>query len=257
MDPELLRLLLALLRDQNTTGSAETGGTWPYDDYGLQNTIGGLGAVDPAFAPVPNTIGAHDFGFVGDPFYMSEGTNGQAAIGGEPPMHVAPGFAPAPGQRTFADAAFTPMLANLDAAQMQRGRPQVQGLFGNAAAPAQPPVITRSNPPTAAGPVAAPTAEPLGIRGKGAGPQPAPTAQPVARFNDALPKAKQRQTKTIPKRQNAQQAVQQITRQAAATQPQRQFSAPAPTFTNAPASRSAAQNSLANTLNLLRSLVRR
>ena len=90
-----------------------------------------------------------------------------------------------------------------------------------------------------------------------AGPQPAPTAEPVARFNDALPKAKQRQTKSLPKRQNAQQAVQQITRQAAATQPQRQFSAPAPTFTNAPASRSAAQNSLANTLNLMRSLSRR
>jgi len=240
MDPELLRLLLEVLRNQQTTGSAETGGTWPYDDYGLQNTIGGIGAVmgegggdfaDGSIEAMNTNPTRHD---------TSPSTYG-GAVPYAPPAAVSP---------TRPVGMMSPEIGAI-LQQMQ------SGLGQRSVTPAGPPPTIQRSQGSSPRPVAAPTAEPLQIKGNGAGPQPAPTAQPVARFNDALPKAKQRQTKTLPKRQNAQQAVQQITRQAVASQPQRQFSAPAPTFTNAPASRSAAQSSLANTLNLMRSLVRR
>ena len=240
MDPELLRLLLEVLRNQQTTGSAATGGTWPYDDYGLQNTIGGLGAV----------MGESDGDFADGSI---EGMNANPTRHDTSPSTyggAVPYVPPASVSPTRPVGMMSPEIGAI-LQQMQTGLGQ------RSDTPTGPPPTIQRSQGSSPRPVAAPTAEPLRIKGNGAGPQPAPTAEPVARFNDALPKAKQRQTKTIPKRQNAQQAVQQITRQAAATQPQRQFSAPAPTFTNAPASRSAAQNSLANTLNLMRSLVRR
>ena len=232
MDPELLRLLLEVLRNQQTTGSAETGGTWPYDDYGLQNTIGGIGAV------------------------MGEG-GGDFADGSIEAMNANPTRHDTSPSTYGGGVPYVPPAAVSPSRPVGMMSPEIGAILQQM----QSGLGQRSVTPTPR-PVAAPTAEPK--------PVPAPTAepvekkvrprelpQPVSGFNDALPKAKQRQMKPLPKRQNAQQAVQQITRQAAASQPQRQFSAPAPTFTNAPASRSAAQSSLANTLNLMRSLVRR
>jgi hypothetical protein len=244
MDPELLRLLLALLRDQNTTGSAETGGTWPYDDYGLQNTIGGIGAV----------MGESDGDF-------ADGSI--EAMNANPTRHdtspstyggAVPYVPPAPVSPSRPVGMMSPEIGAI-LQQMQTGLGQ------RSDTPTGPPLTIQRSQDMSPRPVAAPTAEPLRIKGNGAGPQPAPTAEPVARFNDALPKAKQRQTKAVAQRQNAQQAAQRIVTQAVAAQPQRQYSAPAPvytpTFTPAPASRAAAQNTLAQALNTMRSLNRR
>ena len=323
MDPELLRLLLAIFGSQGEadTGSPDspyvpsltdyTGDYYsamttptPNDALGTQSTGGGQAEQQiGGLKPVPSLTTDRSF-FTPIPFATAmmptTDWNAQPAATG----HIGP--------RTFEDGTSTPgepdpvLVPQMIAGQFQQypanGVPRPQPTYLNALQAAlqqahanggrQPRdlFIGRSNEPyfdeydqafashrdpinpsligLFGGPAQGGLAGLANIKGNGAGPQPAPTAEPVARFNDALPKAKQRQTKTIPKRQNAQQAVQQITRQAQAAQPQRQysapipqpqrqFSAPAPTFTNAPASRSAAQNSLANTLNLMRSLVRR
>lgn len=49
IDPRLLALLMEWLVDQATSGSPSIGGDWPYDDYDLQDTIGGIGATPPAY----------------------------------------------------------------------------------------------------------------------------------------------------------------------------------------------------------------
>lgn len=59
MDRDLLAMLMEYLLMQQTSGGASTGGDLPYDDYGIQDTIGGLGAVDP------NTYVAEDWADTG------------------------------------------------------------------------------------------------------------------------------------------------------------------------------------------------
>ena len=247
MDPELLRLLLEVLRNQQTTGSAETGGTWPYDDYGLQNTIGGIGAV----------MGESDGDFADGSI---EAMNANPTRHDTSPSTYGGGVPYVPPAAVSPSRPVGMMSPEIGAIlqQMQTGLGQRSDTPTGL-----PPTIQRSQG-SSPRPVAAPTAEPK--------PVPAPTAepvekkvrprelpQPVSGFNDALPKAKQRQMKPLPKRQNAQQAVRQITQQAAATRPRRQysapipqqqrtFSAPAPTFTSAPSSRAAAQSTLASAL---------
>jgi hypothetical protein len=48
MDPAFLAMLMEYILSQQTSGNqSNPGGDRPYDDYGLQDTIGGLGAIDP------------------------------------------------------------------------------------------------------------------------------------------------------------------------------------------------------------------
>ena len=60
MNDELLAMLLDILIAQQTAGHQGMGGDIPYDDYSLQDTIGGLGAVDgnayPAGSSSPGLI---------------------------------------------------------------------------------------------------------------------------------------------------------------------------------------------------------
>lgn len=244
MDPELLRLLLALLRDQNTTGSAETGGTWPYDDYGLQNTIGGIGAV----------MGESDGDFADGSI---EGMNANPTRHDTSPSTyggAVPYVPPASVSPTRPVGMMSPEIGAI-LQQMQ------SGLGQRSVTPTGPPPTIQRSQGSSPRPVAAPVAGTAQPPPKGT-----PTPDP-RRDTSTLPR-KPDKSKQVQLR--APQAAQQITRQAVAAQPQRQYSAPAPqrqysapapvytpAFTPAPASRAAAQNSLAQTLNTMRSLNRR
>ena len=250
MDPELLRLLLEVLRNQQPTGSAETGGTWPYDDYGLQNTIGGIGAVmgesdgdfaDGSIEAMNTNPTRHD---------TSPSTYG-GAVPYVPPAAVSP---------SRPVGMMSPEIGAI-LQQMQTGLGQ------RSDTPTGPPLTIQRSQDMSPRPVAAPVAGTAQPPPKGT-----PTPDPRRDVSTLPNKPKE---KRVPMR--APQAAQHIAAQGRAALPQRQysapapapqrmysapipqrqFSAPAPTFTNAPASRSAAQSSLANTLNLMRSLVRR
>lgn len=240
MDPELLRLLLEVLRNQQTTGSAETGGTWPYDDYGLQNTIGGIGAV----------MGESDGDFADgsiESLTRSPARNdtSPSTYGGPPPFH--------PNLPTRPTGSLSPRIAAI-LQQMQQGvgndgaGAPMHGLFGNPGPP-----IERPQPQVT--PVAAPvagTAHPA--------PRGTPTPDP-RRDVQTLPRLGGKDdSKKVRARVAPQQAARQIAAQARNTrapqrrfstpipQQQRMFSAPAPTFTSAPSSRAAAQSTLAAAL---------
>lgn len=225
MDPELLRLLLEVLRNQQTTGSAETGGTWPYDDYGLQNTIGGIGAVmgesdgdfaDGSIEAMNANPTRHD---------TSPSTYG-GAVPYVPPASVSP---------TRPVGMMSPEIGAI-LQQMQSGLGQ------------------RSVTPTVQ-PSAAPVAGPVEAPPRGT-PTPAPR-----RDVQTLPRLGGKDdSKKVRARVAPQQAARQIAAQARNTRaPQRRFStpipqqqrtfrAPAPTFTSAPSSRAAAQSTLASAL---------
>lgn len=93
MDPELLRLLLDALRNQETTGSAMTGGNWPYDDYGLQSTIGGIGAVDGNAYPYEDWA-LTGVGDTGNPAAQPSASNAIAQDGPYLPAPRAQGYQP-------------------------------------------------------------------------------------------------------------------------------------------------------------------
>lgn len=222
MDPELLALLLEILRNQNTTGSAATGGDWPYDDYGLQNTIGGLGQYDYSGPPVMS------LGYGAQPPLNSGATSGEQTI--DPPN----------------------VFAVLNQAMAQRGSnpAPLAGLFGSypqIERPVASPPTVQPSPAPVAGPVEAP-------------PRGTPTPDP-RRDVQTLPRLGGKDdSKKVRARVAPQQAARQIAAQARNTRaPQRQFSAPipqqqrtfrapAPTFTSAPSSRAAAQSTLASAL---------
>lgn len=187
MDPELLRLLLEVLRNQNTTGSAATGGDWPYDDYGLQNTIGGLGQYDYSGPPVLS------LGYGARPPLNSGATSGEQTI--DPPN----------------------VFAVLNQAMAQRGSnpAPLAGLFGN-----YPSIEHSVSPEPTVTPVAAPVAgtaapAPVGTRT----PDPRRDVQTLPNRDDD---AKQVRARVAP-----QQAARQIASQARTTRaPQRQYSTP-------------------------------
>ncbi len=241
MDPELLRLLLEVLRNQQTTGSAETGGTWPYDDYGLQNTIGGIGAVmgegggdfaDGSIEAMNTNPTRHD---------TSPSTYG-GAVPYAPPAAVSP---------TRPVGMMSPEIGAI-LQQMQ------MGLGQRSDTPTGPPPTIQRSQDAAPRPVAAPvagTAQPA--------PRGTPTPDPRRDVSTLPNKPKE---KRVPMR--APQAAQHIAAQGRAAFPQRQYSAPAPapqrmysapppvarnhflapTFTSAPSSRAAAQSTLASAL---------
>lgn len=238
MDPELLRLLLEVLRNQQTTGSAETGGTWPYDDYGLQNTIGGIGAVmgesdgdfaDGSIEAMNANPTRHD---------TSPSTYG-GGVPYVPPAVVSP---------TRPVGMMSPEIGAI-LQQMQTGLGQRSDTPTGL-----PPTIQRSqgsSPRPVAAPVAG-TAQPA--------PRGTPTPDP-RRDVQTLPRLGGKDdSKKVRARVAPQQAARQIAAQARNTrapqrrfstpipQQQRMFSAPAPTFTSAPSSRAAAQSTLASAL---------
>lgn len=238
MDPELLRLLLEVLRNQQTTGSAETGGTWPYDDYGLQNTIGGIGAV----------MGESDGDF-------ADGSI--EAMNANPTRHDTSPSTYGGGVPYVPPAAVSPtrpvgMMSPEIGAILQQMQ---SGLGQRSVTPAGlPPTIQRSqgsSPRPVAAPVAG-TAQPA--------PRGTPTPDP-RRDVQTLPRLGGKDdSKKVRARVAPQQAARQIAAQARNTRaPQRRFStpipqqqrtfrAPAPTFTSAPSSRAAAQSTLASAL---------
>ena len=238
MDPELLRLLLEVLRNQQTTGSAETGGTWPYDDYGLQNTIGGIGAVmgegggdfaDGSIEAMNPNPTRHD---------TSPSTYG-GAVPYVPPASVSP---------TRPVGMMSPEIGAI-LQQMQ------SGLGQRSVTPAGPPPTIQRSQGSSPRPVAAPVAGTA---------QPAPRGTPTPdprRDVQTLPRLGGKDdSKKVRARVAPQQAARQIAAQARNTrapqrrfstpipQQQRMFSAPAPTFTSAPSSRAAAQSTLASAL---------
>ena len=243
MDPELLRLLLEVLRNQQTTGSADTGGDWPYDDYGLQGTIGGLGAT------APDNVGDFSDGSI-ESLTRSPARNdtSPSTYGGPPPFH--------PNLPTRPTGSLSPRIAAI-LQQMQQGvgndgaGAPMHGLFGNPGPP-----IERPQPQVT--PVAAPVAGTA---------HPAPRGTPTPdRRRDVSTLPNKPKEKRVPMR--APQAAQHIAAQGRAAFPQRQYSAPAPapqrmysapppvarnhflapTFTSAPSSRAAAQSTLASVL---------
>lgn len=242
MDPELLRLLLALLRDQNTTGSAATGGDVPYDDYEVFSSIGGLGAVDPA-----GDGGNFDDGSI-------ESLNGRPATYDTSPSTV--GFY-GPQAQVEQQQRLAELLARMQqGADAGGGRP-IHGLFGNG------PQIERPRPRPQVTPVAAPvagTAHPA--------PRGTPTPDPRRDVQTLPHLGSKDDSKKVRARVAPQQAAQHIAAQGRAAFPQRQYSAPAPapqrmysapppvarnhflapTFTSAPSSRAAAQSTLASAL---------
>ncbi len=238
MDPELLRLLLEVLRNQQTTGSAETGGTWPYDDYGLQNTIGGIGAVmgesdgdfaDGSIEAMNANPTRHD---------TSPSTYG-GGVPYVPPASVSP---------TRPVGMMSPEIGAI-LQQMQ------SGLGQRSVTPTGPPPTIQRSQGSSPRPVAAPVAGTA---------QPAPRGTPTPdprRDVQTLPRLGGKDdSKKVRARVAPQQAARQIAAQARNTrapqrrfstpipQQQRMFSAPAPTFTSAPSSRAAAQSTLASAL---------
>lgn len=238
MDPELLRLLLEVLRNQTTTGSADTGGTWPYDDYGLQNTIGGIGAVmgegggdfaDGSIEAMNTNPTRHD---------TSPSTYG-GAVPYVPPASVSP---------TRPVGMMSPEIGAI-LQQMQ------SGLGQRSVTPTGPPPTIQRSQGSSPRPVAAPVAGTA---------QPAPRGTPTPdprRDVQTLPRLGGKDdSKKVRARVAPQQAARQIAAQARNTrapqrrfstpipQQQRMFSAPAPTFTSAPSSRAAAQSTLASAL---------
>lgn len=238
MDPELLRLLLEVLRNQQTTGSAETGGTWPYDDYGLQNTIGGIGAV----------MGESDGDF-------ADGSI--EAMNANPTRHDTSPSTYGGGVPYVPPAAVSPsrpvgMMSPEIGAILQ----QMQtGLGQRSVTPTGPPPTIQRSQGSSPRPVAAPVAGTA---------QPAPRGTPTPdprRDVQTLPRLGGKDdSKKVRARVAPQQAARQIAAQARNTrapqrrfstpipQQQRTFSAPAPTFTSAPSSRAAAQSTLASVL---------
>lgn len=235
MDPELLRLLLEILRSQNTTGSAAVGGDVPYDDYDVLGSIGGLGAVGPP-AMQPGTV-------------TRQPATSVAAATGQGPTPLIGGEVP-----------FVPEAQTWLPYGPYGGAPP----NGNWADIPIPPPKTKT-------PVFVPPPEPTGpvLYEDWSMNNPFTNREPRVPVNardwigaPGLPQ-NQKVNPVAPKQSKpkGREAAQQITRQAQSAQPQRQYSAPAPqrqaAFTPAPAPRAAAQATLANALNTLRSLSRR
>lgn len=126
MDRDLLALLMEYLLSRQTAGRAETGGDLPYDDYNMQDTIGGLGAVDPNTYPYEDWADTGIGGPAADQFSPPMGT---PAIGADPGIFLPPPMMPnvpryQPGASPRAEQ-MAPVLTQLQAGLEQRqNRPQ-------------------------------------------------------------------------------------------------------------------------------------
>jgi hypothetical protein len=88
VDRDYLLMLMEYILSQQTSGNqANPGGDRPYDDYGLQGTIGGLGAFDSTqrFLQPQDTIG----GMTQDP---TAHDTSASATGAPRPMNLPPGL---------------------------------------------------------------------------------------------------------------------------------------------------------------------
>ena len=143
-------MLLDILIAQQTAGHQGMGGDIPYDDYSLQDTIGGLGAVDPHAVPF-DVLGDGSLGASsGAPAFYD---TSPSTIGGAPPRVRPYGSPLIPGVSSdpFQSAQLAGVMAALDAG---REATPVSGLFGSPRPPAPQPRATQPQP------VPAPTPEP-------------------------------------------------------------------------------------------------
>lgn len=220
MDPHLLAMLLEALALQQTTGDQGIGGNVPYDDYGLQDTIGGLGAADPTVYPGIGPISD----LTGAPANANYGPSQVGFYG--------------PQARLENERRLNALLA-----QMQQGvgngpaQPQLSGLFGST------PTIERSdaNRPTTPTPVAAPVAAPVEKPRAGTPtPDPSSDISTLPRLTPTLEEKKVRpRTAPMPGRakvgaQQAAQAVQAVARNAVYQRPAPVYQAPAPVYNPSP-----------------------
>ena len=219
MDPHLLAMLLEALALQQTTGDQGIGGDVPYDDYGLQDTIGGLGAMDP-----PS---------VSPEAFIPE-MSGQPANVDYGPSAV--GFY-APQARLEQERRLNSLLAQMQAGvNSGSAQPQLSGLFGST------PTIERSNAnrPSTPTPVAAPVAAPVEKPRPGT-PTPDPRRDPATLPRlTPTPEDKKVRPRTAPtfgrtkvNAQQAAQAIQAVARNAVAQRPV--YHAPAPVYRPSPA----------------------
>ena len=128
MNDELLAMLLDFLISRQTAGHQDMGGNMPYDDYGMQGTIGGLGSYD---GPVMEDW--VDSGISGSGI----GTGGNLESATRPYLPP-PAMAGYSGGRPLSQG--SPGIAQA-LAQLERGRTTspTQGLFG---APPERPAAT-------------------------------------------------------------------------------------------------------------------
>lgn len=224
MDPELFRLLMEILRNQNTTGSASIGGDVPYDDYSVFSSIGGLGQY-----PEMAGLGPDSFipGITDAPANVNTGPSQIGFYGPQARIEE---------RRPLYDL-LTQMQAGVGAGP---AHPTTAGLFGAG------PVIERPKPKTAPtpNPVAAPVAAPVEPKRSGT-PTPDPRRDPstLPRKTDP-PENKKVRSGGFATAQQVAQTIQRAAMQQAAPVrqyspppqyvaqvPVRQFS-PAPTFRN-------------------------
>lgn len=98
-DEDIVAFIRQYLADMAANGSPALGGNWAYDDYGLQNTIGGVGATAPMYvgaAVNPSLTGQPSIGGGGPPGYLGDLPmlpSGQTWLGGTTP---APGWIDVP-----------------------------------------------------------------------------------------------------------------------------------------------------------------
>jgi hypothetical protein len=120
MDRELLALLMEYLLSRQMSGFNDPGTDIPYDDYGMQQTIGGLGAVDA------NTYPYEDWGDTGIGGSAAEQFAPAGSIGGGwiPPMLLGPPnlppYRPQPVSESPRAQQFAPVIAQLQGGLEQR-----------------------------------------------------------------------------------------------------------------------------------------
>jgi hypothetical protein len=178
MDPAFLAMLMEYILSQQTSGNqSNPGGDRPYDDYGLQDTIGGLGAIDP---------NAYSGG--GEPSVLG-GMSDAPSLYDTSPSTV--GFY-GPQARIEQRQPLADLLMAMQQGRSNGTAPHMQGLFGGGVA------IERPYPSSPAGPspVAAPVAGPVSGPPRGT-PTPNPRTDPSTLPN---PKDRVASSKTLPSR---------------------------------------------------------
>ena len=78
-DDDIIAIIRQYLADISTSNYPSIGADWGYDDYGLQNTIGGIGAVDSGLYPYEDWAMTG----IGDTFNPAGQPYGSNAIGGD------------------------------------------------------------------------------------------------------------------------------------------------------------------------------
>lgn len=150
-DEDIIALIRQYLADSAANGNVSIGGNWPYDDYGVQSMIGGVGAVDANAYPFEDWAQ-----FDGSGTAQPYGSNAIGSDGmylGEP---YAPTYTPLP-------SAYSPEMAALQYGLEQRQQPKevrpfwepFRGYSGAAQLlqPMSAPLMRRETPMLGVGPV--------------------------------------------------------------------------------------------------------